>query len=634
MVGLADTSLRSLANLVSPAQISAGALASTLHTLDAAGFRSVDAWGGMTFEHALRVLDENPWERLRALASHLSVTPLRLTVRGRCLLGARPYSWPVVDAFVKQAVECGVKTFLIYEPLNDLEALARLAAIVRETGAGLSLALIHGGNGDLDPESTGALGARLAALEPDELCLKLAGSLGPRATHGLVSALRDATTLPLEVDLDNGNGLGVMAAAAALEGGADVVDCSTAPTWLDPSGIPLQSFLSVLEGVSAPVEADSRSCVAAGASFAALAAGSYIRWPAYAEVAAAHAQVDFATLEQIPGYLARQVGERLLTHGGASRLPDVLSEMAVIRGEIGQPALVAPIGHVVATQAVLNVVYGGRWSVVPDEMKALLRGAYGMLPSAANPDVVSAALPGGLEGDEAPTQEDTSLAELLEEAAGLAESTADVLLYALAPEAALAFLTKRRTALSIDLSPLTPTAGLPTEEWEDEWRGLGPERVKELVTLLESSAVDEISVENRGTRVSVSKSSRGGEEAAFSPPTAAPSPDAFTSGDTAAAQADLATPVPASLDMPGAAPGSVIGASMVGTFYRSAAPGTEPYVDVGRHVDKGDVLCVLEAMKLMNDMVAEAAGTITAILAEDGMPVEYGQPLFIIDLDG
>ena len=142
-VGLADTSLRSLPHLTPPARASIGSLLTALSTLDKAGLRSIDAWGDMTFDHSLRVLGESPWERLRVLADNVTATPLRLHLRGRCLLGFRPYSWSVVEGFVKQAVDCGVRSFLVFEPLDDLEALARTAAIVRATGASLTLALVH-----------------------------------------------------------------------------------------------------------------------------------------------------------------------------------------------------------------------------------------------------------------------------------------------------------------------------------------------------------------------------------------------------------------------------------------------------------------------------------------------------------
>jgi pyruvate carboxylase subunit B len=175
-VGLADTSLRSLVSVTPAARASIGSLRAVLRILDGAGYRSIDAWGDMTFDHSLRALEESPWERLRALAAHLSSTPLRLHLRGRCLLGFRPYSWSVIEDFVAQATDCGVSAFLVYEPLNDLAALERMAAVVRDAGAGLVLALVHGGRLGEQEESVD-IARRLAALDPDAVCLKTAGAL-------------------------------------------------------------------------------------------------------------------------------------------------------------------------------------------------------------------------------------------------------------------------------------------------------------------------------------------------------------------------------------------------------------------------------------------------------------------------
>jgi len=76
--------------------------------------------------------------------------------------------------------------------------------------------------------------------------------------------------------------------------------------------------------------------------------------------------------------------------------------------------------------------------------------------------------------------------------------------------------------------------------------------------------------------------------------------------------------------------GHVVKSPMVGTFYRAAAPGEKPFVEIGDSISSGDRLCIIEAMKLMNEIECDATGTIKAVLVENGQPVEYGQPLFII----
>ncbi|MGI5939619.1 MAG: acetyl-CoA carboxylase biotin carboxyl carrier protein [Thermoleophilia bacterium] len=616
-VGLADTSLRSLVNLTSPSQASIGTLLPALLALDRAGFCAVEACGGMTVDHSLRVLEESPFERLRALVTHVTATPAQVTLWGRCLLGFRPYSWTVVEEFVREAVDCGVGSFLVYEPLNELAALERMTAIIREVGAQVTLAMIQVGGSAVRPAESAALARKMADMGPDAICIKTAGVLGPRMAADVVTAIRDVMPLRLEVDFDNGSGLAVMAAVAAVEAGADVVHCSAAPQWLDPSALPLTQLLPALQDAGVSIDADIDAIVAFVESVASLVTAGGTALLAHAGSAAARAGVDFRRLTDMPGELLLQVSERLRDHGGITRLAEILAEIERVRKEIGGVTLVAPIGQLVATQAILNVVYGGRWRVVSDEMKAFLRGEYGRSTTAVAPEVARAVLGDGAEACGTTVPSAPSFDDFRVSIGDLAQSAADVLLHALAPGPAGTFLTKRRAALQVDLSTsLTPDEAYATG-LEDHWRDLGPERIRDLVVLLETSTVDELTVENQGTRVTLRKSA----QAAVESPTQ----------ETAISLTQHETAEPTALIARESQ--STICASMVGTFYRSPAPGMDPYVEVGQRVEKGDTLCVLEAMKLMNEMLAEEAGTIAAVLVEDGAAVEYGQPLFVMDTD-
>lgn len=615
-VGLADISLRSLSSLSVPGVAPIAALAPALRALDRVGLCSLDPWGDMTFEHALGVLQESPWERLRRVAVHVTHTPLRLTLRGRCLLGFRPHEWNVIEAFVRQAVDCGVTSFLVYEPLNDAAALSRMAGVVREAGAAPTLAAVHTA-ADPDPVGrTATLAGKLAAEGPEGICLVVPRTLGPRSARELVAALCETTTLPLEVDFDNGAGLAACASLAAIEAGADVVRVSAAPGRLDPSALPVGELLPALDDMGVEVDADVDALTAAMTALAPFCEEA--ARGAASPTAPPQPPADFRHLADVPGALVAQVGERLHEHGAAGRLNEVLAEVARVQSEIGEPPLVAPLGQIVATQAVLNVVYGGRWQVVPDEMKALVRGEYGEVPGALATEVVQALI------DPLAGQAAESL-EVGFDPSGSVADPADALLLTLAPAAAPGFLARRQAAMDVDLSSLL-AKGAEDQDWEDRWRDLGPDQVRELVTLIEASSVDEVTVESKGTKVTVRKSA----------PVAMNAPVGFAPAAPSAGIAG-ATVVPAGPglgDGLGADGGSVVRASMVGTFYRAAAPGANPFVEVGSRVVKGDVLCVLEAMKLMNELVAETAGTITAILADDGSAVEYGQPLFVLQSDG
>ncbi len=627
MVGLADISLRSLVNLHSPAHTSVASLAPALRALDKVGLSCIEPWGGMTVDHALGVLGEDPWDRIASVGRHVVDTPLRLSLRGRCLLGFRPYPWPVVEGFLRRAVDCGISWFLITEPLNDVEALGRLAALVRDTGSRLSLTLAHPGDDVCGDDCIATLSARLASLEPDTLCLRVPRGVGQDSARSMVAAVRRAVALPLEVDFDNGNRLAILAALAAVEAGADVVHVSAAPRSLDASALSVGQLLAALPPAGAEAAVDADAVALAVRALSGLASGGAAAQVASADLRAALAATDFRRLAEVPGALVTQLGERLLEHGGVTRLPEVLSEVGKVSAEVGRPPLVAPVGQIVGTQAVLNTVYGSRWQVIPDEMKALLRGEYGTPPVAPAAEIVEALL--GLPEPYADVSADSSSVEGY--APGTSpESTseADALLLALAPGTAPAFLAKREAAREVDLSSLLPSR-MENARWEDQWHDLGPDRVRDLVALLEASSVDEVTVESGDTKVTVRRSAAGGGMVPSSVGPTAPSGSTASVAAPAGAQAGS----DASDSSEGGLPEGriVIQASMVGTFYRASAPGADPFVEVGSQVEKGDVLCVLEAMKLMNELVAEAAGTIASILVEDGTAVEYGQPLFLLD---
>jgi oxaloacetate decarboxylase alpha subunit len=195
----------------------------------------------------------------------------------------------------------------------------------------------------------------------------------------------------------------------------------------------------------------------------------------------------------------------------------------------------------------------------------------------------------------------------------------DDLLYALAPEAMVRFVQERAAASELDEMFRQTVADESGTIPEEPWRDLGPDRLRELISMLESSSVDELTLENRGTRVTLRKASSPGSVPAGAATSAAPaSPGAEVGADAHPDQDETRF---------------IVGASMVGTFYRSPAPGVAPYVEVGSHVSKGEALCVLEAMKLMNELISEVSGEVLAVLAEDGTAVEYGQPLFLIRLE-
>lgn len=612
-VRLSDLSLRSLGKIEPPALASWDRLAPALRALDTAGFHSIEAWGDLTFDRCLRSMRESPWERLSRLARHITRTPLQMEIRGRCLLGTRPHGPDVVRAFVEQAAGCGVRAFLVYEPLNDRAGLEVVAEAVRSVGARLTLGLVLEGNTAEAASSDVKTAEFLASMQPAAICLKTAEAMTPRAVAQLVLRVVDAVSVPIEVNIDNAGGLGAAAVLASLHAGATGAYGTAAPAWLDPSSVSLSQLVPVLEETDSVLEVDSEALAVAGISIASAAhAGDTLS--SIPSVLHDASVVDWRDLMHVPADVVWQVAERLRSLEVSRRLPEVIAEIGRVRREIGNPALVAPVAQIVATQAVLNVIYQKRWQVIPDEMKAYLRGRYGSPPTPPVAEItqLSCEEPASQDGL---SEGEASLERLAAELGSLAQSSGDLLLHALAPAAASVFLEGRQAALDVEalFDPVeSPDA---VAALQDHWRDLGPEKVGELVGLVEASTVDELTIESQGTRISLRKASQHGQSAAPAASQASGSVEMATQG----AVADQSQ--------------TTVVASMVGTFYRSPAPGVPPYVEVGSHVEKGDPLCVLEAMKLMNEQLSDVSGEISAVLVEDGAAVEYGQPLFAISLD-
>ena len=611
-IGVIDTTFRSLMHLQPTRLARMGHLSPILETMDRVGFRAVDVWGDMTFDHALHVLQESPWERLRSIALHFKSTPLQLSLRGRCLLGFRPYADDVIEEFVRHATDCGVRSFLVYDSLNDLPGLEAVSRAVKIAGGQLVVCWVQSGLSEPRLDKATRLARSLGDLGADALCLKTASAMGPHTARALLGALRKATRVPIQVDLDNAGGLAAVSAVACVDAGAEVVYASTAPGWLDDSGLSTRILTGALADGGPAVDAAPDVLSQVVDFMAALSAPDDA---AACRAGAGRRRAGWPELLEIPVGVVDQIVARLGSQAAEDRLPEVLKETVTVRGELGEPALVPPLAQIVATQAVLNVLYGKRWHIVSDEMKSYLRGGYGRPIMPISEDVRRLALTGDLEPDL--TDPPQSLADLRVNAGQMAEVDEDVFLHAFAPESAAAFLAGRRAARRVDL---TASAGeQPTPPDGDEaWGDLGPERIRDLVSLLEASNVEEMTVENEGTKVTLRKTASGqGEGSAGGPATSSPSTEA--TAQPGAADLKRLTPVIA---------------SMVGTFYASPTPGTLPYAEVGQRVKAGDVLCILEAMKLMNEVVSDLSGTVAAVLVEDGAAVEYGQPLFLIDISG
>ncbi len=590
MPQLVDTTIRLLSQEPLAGKVPTGDVLRIAEILDRAGFSCLEVSGGGVFDAAVRRGVESPWERIRALDAR-TTTPLGIALRGRFLTGSRPVSGDIVRRFVSCAAENGIEVFRLHDPLNDVGNLREAAQAVVSAGRVFHAGLVfsRGRPGEIDALVEQAkripeLGAaRIILNDPTD-------GLLPHLTEELVERIREATGLPVGLYVQGAAGTGLVNAIVATRVGADLIATAVYPLALTLHRVAGESLVEALDGLGreSGVEVDA---LWEASDVVDEHIGDEPVAPVAPRIAVRAAEYD------LPAGLVAALDLHLRAHAAGDRLLDTLSEVGTIRREAGWPPLAAPIGQILASQALLNVLSARRYGSVLDEFRLLVEGSYGTPPAPVDEMVRRAVELLGAEapalGDDPPSAEDVR-----EAAEGLAASEEDLVLLAMFGEAAQTLLQTIRQRHSREFSLLAGDV--------DAQRG---ERIRELVKIVQESGVGEIEIEDEGMRVSV----RRADEPA------------------SAASAGLQTVVaqehgPA--DAPAAAAVARVESPMVGVFYRAPQPGAPAFVEVGDVVVAGQTLCLLEAMKLFNELKAEIDGSVLAIHAENGQPVEFGTLLF------
>jgi len=577
-----------------------------LAAMDDIGFYSLEVWGGATFDSCIRFLDEDPWDRLRSIKQHCPKTPLQMLLRGQNLVGYRHYGDDIVRRFVAKSAENGVDIFRVFDALNDTRNVEVAAEAVKEAGKHFQGAISY----TISPVHTldhyMEVAHIYAEMGADSLCIKdMAALLSPYLGENLVSRIKEEIDLPLELHCHYIGGLAPMTYLKAIEAGVDVLDTATVPLAFGASNPATEMVVSALSGTQYETGLDLDRLF----EIAKYWEGVRIRdGHSRGVTSLTHMQVYS---HQVPGGMISNLESQLAEQNALERLPEVLEEIPVVRAEVGYPPLVTPMSQIVGTQAVLNVLSGKRWQIVPDEMKQYLRGKYGRAPGPVAAEVMERVL-----GDEQPITVrpaellDETVAQYAEEAGELAKSEEDVLTYAMFPVTARTFLQNRRHGVEEDV--------FLTHEGEEPVTGaeMDVNKIKELIAMIEESSIAEVTIEEGDTRITVRKS---GEEAA---------PAGGAGGGAASAGAAAAAGLAAEIEAENI---HVVKSPMVGTFYRAASPTSDPFVEEGDEVKAGQTLCILEAMKLMNEVTCEVDGIVKRILVENAKPVEYGQKLLYIE---
>jgi pyruvate carboxylase subunit B len=349
--------------------------------LDEVGYRSLEVWGGATFDVCLRFLREDPWERLRALKKAMPNTPLQMLLRGQNLVGYRHYADDVVRAFVAEAARQGVDIFRVFDALNDPRNMEAAIAAVKKTGARAQATICYTTSPVHTLEAFVALGHRLAEMGADELCVKdMGGFMPPDEGGAIVGALVKEVGLPVVVHTHSSSGLAGITSLAVTAAGATAFDSALSPFSGGTSQPPTETLVSALRGTPH----DPRLDLGALAELADYFRGVLDHYLPLLNLRSL--QTDSTILlHQVPGGMLSNLISQLQEQEAGQRLPEVLREIPRVRQDLGYPPLVTPTSQIVGIQAVVNVLSGGRYKQVTGEVRDYVKGLYGTPPGPVDP---------------------------------------------------------------------------------------------------------------------------------------------------------------------------------------------------------------------------------------------------------
>ncbi len=417
--------------------------------LDNMGYWSLECWGGATFDSCMRFLNEDPWERLRALRDALPNTKIQMLFRGQNILGYKHYSDDVVKEFCKKSIENGVDVVRLFDALNDPRNLESSVKFVKEYGGICETAISYTTSPVHNEDYFVKLAMQLEKMGADVICIKdMANLLLPYDAYSLVKKLKENVSVPIHLHTHNTTGTGDMVYLMAAQAGVDIVDTALSPLANGTSQPATEALVATLKGTDRDTGLDLRALSNAAAHFRNIAN----KLKADGILDPKVLNVDTNTLlYQVPGGMLSNLISQLKQANAEDRYYEVLSEIPRVRKDFGYPPLVTPTSQIVGSQAVLNVLSGERYRTFTKESKGLLRGEYGALPGKVNESVRKKAIG----DDEVITCRpadliDPELEKYKQELGERATCEEDVLSYALFPQVASKFFEARENAKKQD----------------------------------------------------------------------------------------------------------------------------------------------------------------------------------------
>jgi oxaloacetate decarboxylase (Na+ extruding) subunit alpha len=438
-----DTVLRDAHQSLIATRMSTEQMTPILETMDGAGYFSLEVWGGATFDACLRYLDEDPWERLRTIRRHVKKTKLQMLLRGQNLLGYKHYPDDVVESFIGKSIENGIDVIRVFDALNDLRNLITSVKAIKKYGGHCQCCICYTISDIHTNEYYVELVKGMDKMGADSIAIKdMAGILTPAHAYSLIKAIKEVTDLPIQVHTHTTSGIAEMTYLKAVEAGADIIDCAISPFSGGTSQPATESVAIALEELGYDTGLDLEKLKEIADYFRPIKEefrGNGLLNPKVMDVE------PNTLLYQVPGGMLSNLLAQLKEAHKEDRYEEVLKEVPIVRAELGYPPLVTPLSQMVGTQALMNVISGERYKMVPKEIKDYVKGLYGQSPGPISEEIKEKII-----GDEEVLTVrpadllEPKMQDFADELGDLAESTEDVLMYALFPQLAVPFLKKRK----------------------------------------------------------------------------------------------------------------------------------------------------------------------------------------------
>ena len=442
-IKITETILRDAHQSLIATRMSTEQMLPIVDKLDKVGYHSVECWGGATFDAALRFLKEDPWERLRKLRDGFKNTKLQMLFRGQNILGYSQYADDVVEYFVQKSVANGIDIIRIFDCLNDIRNLQTAVRAANKEKAHAQVALSYTLGDAYTMEYWMDLSKKIEEMGADSICIKdMAGLLLPYKAAELITAMKSATKLPIQLHTHYTSGVASMTCLKAVEAGVDVIDCAMSPFALGTSQPATEVMVETFKGTPYDTGFDQTLLAEIADYFRPMrdkALETGLLNPK-------NLGVNIKTLlYQVPGGMLSNLTSQLAGMHAEDKFYEVLEEIPRVRKDMGEPPLVTPSSQIVGTQAVMNVIAGERYKMVPKETKDVLSGKYGKTVKPFNPEVVKKCIGDApvithRPADDIPPQLDKLRAEM----AQWKEQEEDVLSYALFPQVAVDFFKYRQ----------------------------------------------------------------------------------------------------------------------------------------------------------------------------------------------